>query len=395
MSRCELKVVGPWILCLAVSACNGEKEGESGLSASSGPVTTTTAGDPGSGTEGEDTTPVQPTSASGGSQGSGDATSSDPDPGGTGSTSGDPVQPRCGKLDLLFVIDSSSTMAAEQQQLIAAFPAFYDAMASTLGAVDLHLMAVSADDSQSFSLSQKCNKMGDCTCGPAPTCCSTVCGGKNALTCNTFDCAALPFSECTFKYGSGRDFGADGSPCGLESGARYILGSQTDVPTTFACVADVGVYDSILDKRPMLAATEAVGALQTDVGGCNEGFVRDDAVLVVVVVTDNDDANKKGATGSPGDPQAWHDAILAAKGGNAEAVVVLALAGDGNLVDATCDPAGEPTPDALGAAPAPRLQEFVGLFAHGAFGSVCAADYAPFLTDAVATIDQVCAAFAP
>ncbi len=76
-------------------------------------------------------------------------------------------------------------------------------------------------------------------------------------------------------------------------------------------------------------------------------------------------------------------------------LVVSALGGDGNVVGGTCDPASEPTPDALGAAPAPRIQEFVGLFPHGAFGSVCAADYAPFLTDAVATIDQACAALSP
>lgn len=396
MSRCDLKVVGPWILCLAVAACNGDKEGEGGLSASSGPVTSATSGDTEHGTEGEDTmTPVQPTSGgtSGGSQGSGNPTSGDPDPGGTGSTSSDPVAPRCGKVDLLFVIDSSSTMAAEQQQLVAAFPAFYDSLTQTLGAVDYHIMAVSADDSQSLSLSQKCGKMGDCTCGPAPTCCNTVCGGKNVLTCNAYACADLPFGECTFKYGSGRDFGADGGSCGLESGARYMLGSQTDVPATFACVAGVGAYDTFGDKRPMLAATEALGAVQNDVGGCNEGFVRPDALLVVVVISDKDDANKKGATGSPGEPQEWHDAILAAKGGNAESIVVLGLVGDGNLEAATCDPASQPTPDAIGAAPAPRLQEFIGLFPHGAFGSVCAADYAPFLTDAVATIDQVCAAF--
>lgn len=400
MTRCELKVMGPWIVCLAVAACNGDKEMDSGVSASSGPAPASTSGDTLGASEGDDTTTAaQPTSAgsvSDGSHGSGDATSGVPDPGGTGSTSSDdPVTGSCGKLDLLFVIDSASTMAAEQQQLVAAFPALSDALAAAFGAVDLHVMVTSADDSQSLGGSQKCTKMGDCTCGPAPTCCNTVCGGKNTLTCNALACADLPFDECTFKYGTGRNFGADGAPCPLDGAARYMLGSQTDLAGTFACVAGVGVFDGIFDKRPMQAVTEAIGAAQNDVAGCNEGFVRPDAVLVVVVITDQDDANKKGATGSPGDPQMWHDAVVAAKGGNAESIVMLALGGDGNVVGGTCDPASEPTPDALGAAPAPRIQEFVGLFPHGAFGSVCAADYAPFLTDAVATIDQACAALSP
>lgn len=380
-------------MCLAV-ACVGDKEGD-GLAASAGPVTSATTGDVEGDTDGETMTPVMPTSG-----GTGDATTSRPDPDTTGDpppdgTTGEPEAAACGKVDLLFVIDSSSTMAAEQQALIAAFPAFHDALSASLGAVDWHIMAVSADDGQTLGLDAKC-KMGECTCTSTPTCCANVCQGGLGMTCNTFACADLPFSECTFKFGTGREFGADGGPCGLSSGQRYITADQPDVPAAFACTAaGVGAYDTFGDKRPMLAAVEATSLAQNTAGSCNSGFLRDDALLVVVVVSDKDDDNQQGATGSPGSPQEWHDALLTAKGGNTGGLVVLGLLGDGNLEGGTCTLTGLPNPDGLGAAPAPRLQEFVGLFANGAVGSVCAADYAPFLTESVALIGQACESFAP
>lgn len=389
MSRNEMNAVGPWLLLITVAGCNGDHPDVGGDSASSGPSVTVTSGGGDASSGGDTTGPVQPTTA-GGSGDAGDPTTGAPDP---GDTTGDPVAPTCGKLDLLFVIDSSSTMPTEQEQLVAAFPALRSALLDTLGAVDLHVMAVSADDGQFLSLSQKC-KMGDCTCGPAPTCCSTVCGNPKNLACNTYACADLVFGDCAFQYGAGREFGVDGGPCGIVGGARFMTGDQPDIDATFACVAGVGAFDTVGDKKPMLAATSAVDVLQTGAGGCNEGFVRDDAVLVVVVVSDRDDANKKGAFGSPGEPQEWHDSLLAAKQGDEGALVVLGIIGDSNLEGATCDLAGQPDPLGLGAAPAPRLQEFIGLFAHGAVGSVCAADYAPFLTGAVPTVAEVCRAAA-
>ena len=42
-----------------------------------------------------------------------------------------------------------------------------------------------------------------------------------------------------------------------------------------------------------------------------------------------------------------------------------------------------------------RLRSFAESFTHGAWASVCAADYAPFFIDAVATIDTTCDEFVP
>jgi hypothetical protein len=57
-------------------------------------------------------------------------------------------------------------------------------------------------------------------------------------------------------------------------------------------------------------------------GGCNDGFLRKDALLAVVVL----DGEQDNLT--PGTPQDWYDAVVAAKGGNEEAIVTLVLSND-------------------------------------------------------------------
>jgi hypothetical protein len=62
-------------------------------------------------------------------------------------------------------------------------------------------------------------------------------------------------------------------------------------------------------------------ALEPDMldGGCNDGFLRDDALLAVIELTGTGDNL------TPGTPQSWYDALVAAKHGNEEAVVILAF----------------------------------------------------------------------
>jgi hypothetical protein len=57
-------------------------------------------------------------------------------------------------------------------------------------------------------------------------------------------------------------------------------------------------------------------------GGCNEGFLRPDAILVVTLISDEDDMY------SEGDPDTWKQALLTAKADDEEAIVMLGLLGD-------------------------------------------------------------------
>ena len=154
--------------------------------------------------------------------------------------------------------------------------------------------------------------------------------------------------------------------------------------------AKVGTYGSG-DERPMLAATSALSPEQNGPGGCDEGFLRDDAILVLTIITDEEDDGN----GSPGAPADWYNAVVAAKNGDEKAVVVLGLVGDSNLPNATCAPGGDPNGDGQGAEPAPRLQSFVQMFSNGVVGSVCAPDYTPFFLEAVSVIDLACDEFEP
>jgi hypothetical protein len=126
-----------------------------------------------------------------------------------------------------------------------------------------------------------------------------------------------------------------------------------------------------------------VSAVQPEIlsNGCNAGFVRPDALLVVVVVQAAQD------TLSPGTPASWYDALVTAKGGNEEAVVVL-------VISERLRPAGRTV--CLPRARTPNtLQVFANTAAHGRFLSVCVDDYGPFLKEGAALALDQCAVLVP
>ena len=311
--------------------------------------------------------------------------SADPTTAGPGPTSGG-----CTKVDFLFVVDNSGSMAGEQKNLIASFPGFIDTITQTLDAKDFHVMAVSTDNGKKTGLNSMCTN-GKCTCAPAPVCCESAC--DNGTSCNGFACDDLPIGVCDFEYGTGKQYDATGKPCDLAGGKRYMTHEQPDLAGSFACVANVGTYGSG-DEKPMLTVAEALGDPKNAPGGCNDGFLRDDAILVLTFITDEED-DWDGGDGSPGDPQAWYDAVVAAKNGDPKSVVVLGLLGDSNLPNGLCKQGVDPDEDENGAEDAPRLQQFTALFPNGVTGSVCAPDYTPFFQQAVGVIDVVCDNFEP
>ena len=254
-----------------------------------------------------------------------------------------PPERGCGKVDFLFVIDNSFSMRDEQANLARSFPGFIRVVQQVLEAEDFHIMVVST-------------------------------GGRRE------DEAApsLDPEACAGVQGAGKRRGAGGEDCDLPAGSAYMVSDQSDLEATFDCVARVGVGGSIFEEPmdAMLAATSE--ALNAD-GRCNAGFLREDAVLVVTVITDAEDRY------SAGDPELWTSSLRARKADNDDALVVLGLVGDdnveGGLLGGQCG--------LLDAAGAPRLQDFVRR-SQGILGSVCAPDYAPFFQTAVGSIDSAC-----
>lgn len=272
----------------------------------------------------------------------------------------------CNKIDFLFVIDSSGSMENNQANLIASFPGLVAAMMDNVEADDWHVMVIDADGQWGGSdCANACTSLGLCPDEPS------------------FPCDAPPPQLCDITLGSGQvgpmGEAASNQDCALAGDARYIQAGEPDLLSAFSCVAKVGV-DGSDAERPMDALVRALGSELNEPGGCNEGFVRDDAILVITIITDEPDEH------SSGDPADWADAVIAAKGGNAEAIVVLGLLPDADLAMPLC---GDE------AVLAPRMSEFLQLFDASSRASVCEPDYSPFFLDAVSVISQTCETFDP
>lgn len=273
----------------------------------------------------------------------------------------------CEKIDFLFMIDSSGSMADKQANLITSFPGLVAAMMDKVAANDWHVMVVDSDA-----------QWGGTACANA---CMTLgqCPGEPSFACDT-----PPPLLCDITMGAGEvapmGEAASNRDCELTGGARYVQAGEPDLLEAFSCIARVGV-DGSDKERQMDSLVRAVGPELGKPGGCNEGFVRDDAILVVTLITDEPDE------WSLGDPSDWAEALIAAKGGNAEAIVVLGLLPDGDLPLTLCDgPA---------AVPSPRMSGFLELFDASSRASVCEPDYSPFFFESVAVISETCETFVP
>jgi hypothetical protein len=295
-------------------------------------------------------------------------------------------------VDFLFVVDNSRSMQEEQESLVRSFPGFIDVVQNQLRTRDHHVMVVDTDASGGAAgLTGLVGLLGgDIECRPAPACCRLGCGlgGLPFVTpldsCNGDGCdevrAAPAPDRCEGTLGAGKRLDPDGGDCGVLGGARYMSEAQPDLSAAFSCVARVGTFGDG-DEQPLGALLAALEPEQNASAGCNAGFLRDDAVLVATIISDEDDES------SPGDVSAWREALLRAKRDNPAALVVLGLVGD----DASAPLPGGPCGDEATAAPG--LQAFVQSFRYGSLGSVCAPDYAPFFERAVAVIDDACEEF--
>jgi hypothetical protein len=300
----------------------------------------------------------------------------------------------CKKIDLLFIVDNSLSMRDEQDNLIRSFPSFIEVIQRVLGNRDYQIMVVDTDAASLPVFTSVADAFaGNLTCDPAPSCCGDVCVMASIPFIDSFvsSCNGTPCSEvftsdddvCEGTLGAGRRLNSSGDSCGLVGTRHFMLSDQPDLATTFSCAADVGTHGNG-HEQPMAAMAAALSPLHNGSDGCNEGFLRDDALLVVTFITDEEDAD------SPGTPENWRQSAVDAKGGNEASVVVLGLVGDQHIPGGL--PGGPCTNEARGA---PRLQEFVESFSFGSLGSVCAPDYTPFFEAAVTGIETSCREFVP
>jgi len=287
----------------------------------------------------------------------------------TGFGCGDGGDYGCDKVDFLFVIDNSGSMGDNQDNLIASFPGFISTIQNTLPNNDYRIMVVDTDAGK----------------GPDMQLCINQCNNNPGLeTCWLFGypCDPLP-DACDESLGAGVVYpiGGDASNvyCDIYGGNRYLLHDDPNIAASFACIAKVG-DDGDGSERPAEAMVQALSFQQNQPGACNEGFLRDDALLVVTIITDEPDSNSQGI------PAGWAANVIAAKEGDQKRVVVLGLLTDPEQPNPVCSEDH---------APAPLLREFAGSFTNSIVASVCEPNYSGFFAQAVGLIDNACCEFEP
>ena len=292
-------------------------------------------------------------------------------------------------VDILFVVDNSTSMTPKQRVLAGAIPQFINAI-EKFGS-DYHVGIVSTD------------------VGANPTSTSAFPGNRTIPGCASFsgDDGKLQNTPCTLRMGvSTETVNACSTLCPdpkfvPSNGGRYIekKGTVYNVPSAkdamnneigpqkaFQCIALVGDGGCGVES-PLESAKRALDGHLNE----NSGFLRQNSVLAVIFITDEDDSANDGSKGTV---DGWKASLIAAKKGDETALVVLGLFGDGDKPDGICPPFD---PDnSTGAEPSPRLRQFVDSFGErGVAGSVCADSYKDFFMEAVGIIDSTCDGFVP
>jgi hypothetical protein len=333
----------------ACPAPGGEDDGVDTLP----PPTSTTLPPPGDSTaDGQsDTGPSATSEAT--SVGPGDTTAASSDSGGPiifdlgGLPDAPDIEMGCRKVDFLFAIDNSGSMSAQQAQLLNSFQGFIDAIQASLeDTVDSYHVGVVTSDNYFYN-APGCQTIGDLV---------TQTGGFQAAGQN-----CLPFAE----------------------GHRFAT-EQDDLSVKFPCMAQIGTSGSPIEQ-PVTASIAALSDAKAAAGACNEGFLRDDAILVLVILTDDPPYDPDFDDAHPlTDTSGWYDAIVAAKNGDPEAMVVIGFIPWSNL---GCVVFGIESPNLIG---------FVDSFgAQGVKASICEPDFGPIFAQTVETIVTTCENFDP
>lgn len=256
----------------------------------------------------------------------------------TSSTTGPPMNEGCKRVDVVIAIDNSGSM---QEEIAALSGPVFDSFPQTLLDVGNGL-----DDFQ-LAVIDACNNP--------------------------------PFLH---------DTGAGGA-CNYSTGANYMSSNSPALLDEYHCVTELtqsgyqGMADECSgdndDEQPASTAAEAVGSAAADAE--NAGFVRDDAVLFVVAITDEDEQPVPDRNA-----QEIYDRIVSAKG-TVDNVVFLGIGGGSD-----CDgPYG-------GAENADFLREVSELFVaadRGLFWDLCQGDLEQAFQTALGVVDSACSEFEP
>jgi len=192
-----------------------------------------------------------------------------------------------GKLDVLFMVDDSSSMDGMQKKLADQIPAFINGLQSLPnGLPDIHIAVVSSDmgaPGDSTSSLGGCTDFGD----------QGIFRGGVSLQSGT--------GGASGKGGTGGspDGGAGGAvgPCsGLSAGQTFLSNSggvanyTGDLGSVLQCMVGLGEQGCGFEQQ-LSSVARALGADGAPMPVQNAGFLRPDAELAIVFLTNEDDCS--------------------------------------------------------------------------------------------------------
>jgi hypothetical protein len=271
----------------------------------------------------------------------------------------------CRKMDIVFVVDDSGSMGDEQAELGRNFPEF---------ARVLDEYRVRSGEPLDYRV---------------------------ALTTTARTIRTRLGNTQIFSNHVTGDNGAFRTPDGV--GRSWIQSDDAGRRDLLKDLAVVGTGGSPIEMpldAARLALTDQIAS-----GGTNAGFLRDDALLAIVLLTDEEDCSRlDGRTDadaitlrliddpetvicrSLATPQQYVDIFDDVKGGR-DRWATAVIAGDG-----TCEGDGSGN----GAEDSPRLKDFVAKTGENAiFRSICDDDFSPALKDALDTFQAACDGLPP
>jgi hypothetical protein len=262
--------------------------------------------------------------------------SGDDDGNGSGSGSGSgEIAEACKHVDVVIAVDNSGSMQQEKQELRdIAFPGFASALIDIAGGIDDFRVGVL----------DACN---------APA---------------NFHTRGL------------------GGACNFAGGNVWMDSTSPNLVDEFKCVGDIDSSDMQCtgqndDEQPATSATAALEPMWMGPGKANEGFLRDNALLVVVAITDEDEQPVPGANA-----QEVYDRLVAIKG-DLNRIVFLGIGGASD-----CSGVYGTAKDAQKLRNVTKLFEQQG---RGVFWDLCQGNLDQGLTKALETIESACEDFGP
>jgi hypothetical protein len=256
----------------------------------------------------------------------------------------------CTKIDVLFVIDNSGSMGEEQSNLIANFPMFISVLDQS--GLDYRVAVTTTARQYSYAMT-------------------------------------FPFGGGTIPMSTGSgDNGTMLQPAGCNMPRRWIEKNDPDKTAMFSCVANVGTSGNA-DEMPLGAMRDAFEDRMQD--GTNLGFRRPDALLGVVMLTDEDDCSYEQSVTlgfteslceSQMEPTMNYVSFLDQYTGHRSRWSVAAIAGMGP---------GQCSSAFGSAAEAKRLKAFVQQAgANARMSSICDGDLSVSLAETLALFESAC-----